>query len=332
MLIIDGVKFNLYVPKSEKEFEDLVKEHLSEILGKDSLYFDIKPELRSKAGIGSKPDGIAVRLDEPSFYVVEFELAGRPIHDHIIAQISKFNKAFKNSETKLKMAEAIYSEISSDPFMNTLVKSKKDEPFKFLTEVFSSKPKLVIIVNEASDELKEAVEDLPFESKIIEFKTFERENVGIRVHAHLFEPLYAVPSATLKTTEKQKLPEHYLKWEKRLTWVDENVREIVNALTNRILQLRNATHETHGRYLCFYKGKPSTKSIFAAFLLGKHSLSVRIRVDPATFKDPKKMTGDRVYKGWFFKQGQEREFKIASKEQIDDAMELIAQSYELAIE
>lgn len=201
MLIIDGVKFNLHVPKSEKEFENLVKEHITEIFGKDSLYFDIKPELRSKAGIGSKPDGIAIRLDEPSFYIVEFELASHPVYDHVIAQINRFNTAFKSSETKLKMAEAIYSEISSDPFKNMLVKSKKDEPFKFLTEVFSSKPKLVIIVNKASDELREAVENLPFESKVVEFKTFERENVGISVHAHLFEPI--VPSEIMKIEKKR---------------------------------------------------------------------------------------------------------------------------------
>jgi|GEM_PF-4995926 len=33
----------------------LVKDYITEIFGKDSLYFDIKPDLRSKAGIGSKP-------------------------------------------------------------------------------------------------------------------------------------------------------------------------------------------------------------------------------------------------------------------------------------
>jgi predicted transport protein len=49
-----------------------------------------------------------------------------------------------------------------------------------------------------------------------------------------------------------------------------------------------------------------------------------------TFKDPQKLTGDKVYKGWFFKQGQEREFKVTSKEQIPYAMELIKQSYDIS--
>jgi len=191
LLIVDGVKYTLYVPKDEKEFEGLVKEHFSEIFGKDSLYFDIKPELRSEAGIGSKPDAIVICLGKPSVYVIEYELKGHPIHDHVVAQISKFNKAFKSSETKLKLATAVHDEVSSDLFKKALTESKvKGELFKFFTDLFLSKPEVVIIVDEATKELKEAVEDLPFKSKIVEFKTFVREGVGLSVHAHLFEPLY----------------------------------------------------------------------------------------------------------------------------------------------
>jgi hypothetical protein len=210
MLIIDGVKYSLYVPKDEKEFEGLVKEHFSEIFGKDSLYFDIKPELRSEAGIGSKPDAIVICLGEPSVYVIEYELKGHPIHDHVVAQISKFNKAFKSSETKLKLAGAVHSEVSSDLLRKALTESKvKGELFKFFTDLFSSKPKVVIIVDEATEELKEAVEDLPFESKIVEFKTFERDGVGVSVHAHLFEPLYPLIQGKIPYEEKKvELKEH----------------------------------------------------------------------------------------------------------------------------
>jgi predicted transport protein len=63
-------------------------------------------------------------------------------------------------------------------------------------------------------------------------------------------------------------------------------------------------------------------------MLTKNEVKVRIRTDPTTFKDPRKWTGDRIYKGWFFKHGQEREFRIASKSQIDYSIGLIEQSYE----
>ncbi len=213
MLIIDGVKYNLHDPKDEIEFEGLVKEHYSEIFGENSLYFDIKPELRSEAGIGSVPDAFVICLDEPSVYVIEYELGRHPIHDHVVAQISKFNKAFKSSETKLKLAQAVYNEVSSDPIKKAFVESKvkvKGDLFKFFTDLFLlKKPKVVIIIDEATEELKEAVEDLTFETKIVQFKTFERDGVGLPVHAHLFEPLYPFIQGKIPYGEKAvKLKEH----------------------------------------------------------------------------------------------------------------------------
>lgn len=191
LLIIDGVKYKLHVPKDEKELEEIAKEHFADIFGENSLYFDIKPELRSNAGIGSKPDGIAILFDKPCFYVVEIERAEHGVHDHVVTQISKFNTALKKSpENRIKIADAVYNEIVSDSFKESFVKSKvKVDTYKFLTDLISAKPIIVIIIDEALDELKDAVDELPLESRIVEFKTFEREGVGLGVHAHLFEPL-----------------------------------------------------------------------------------------------------------------------------------------------
>jgi hypothetical protein len=54
LLIVDGARYRLRHPKKEEELEAFVKDQYRNIFGKDSLYFDIKPELRSEAGIGSK--------------------------------------------------------------------------------------------------------------------------------------------------------------------------------------------------------------------------------------------------------------------------------------
>lgn len=187
MLIVDGVRYELHSPKDEKELEEIVKEHFSDIFGEDSLYLDIKPELRSKAGIGSKPDGFVIVFGKPCFYVVEIERAEHGVHDHVVTQISRFNTALKRSpETRTKIADAIYNEIRSDSFKELFVKSKIDsDMYKFLTDIISVKPIIVIVIDEILDELKDAVDELPLESKIVEFKTFEREGVGLSVHAHL---------------------------------------------------------------------------------------------------------------------------------------------------
>jgi hypothetical protein len=92
-----------------------------------------------------------------------------------------------------------------------------------------------------------------------------------------------------------------------LGWVEDSDKDITKALESNIISINpsEVTKAVHGRYLCFYRRKPSTKSIFAAFLLTKKALKIRIRTDSNTFRDPQKWTWDRVYKGWFLKQGQE---------------------------
>jgi hypothetical protein len=192
MLVIDGIKYNLLVLREEKQLEEFVKKHYNEIFGKESLYFDIKPELRSQAGIGSKPDGIVVMFDKPSYFVVENEIAEHDIHGHVIKQISSFNMALKKPETKKKIAEAVFNEINNDILKKHLAKSKVEgELYKFLLDLFSQKPVIAIIINELIDELKESVRELPLESRIVEFRTFVREDAP-NIHAHLFNPIAEV--------------------------------------------------------------------------------------------------------------------------------------------
>lgn len=166
-------------------------------------------------------------------------------------------------------------------------------------------------------------------------KTFMREDTK-NVHAHLFEPSH-VPSkieeAGRKTRERKRpLEEHYETWEKRLAWVDDNTRDIVKELTTRIQTLGDVTTKVHGRHFSFNKGEPHSESRFAVLRLSKKHVSVRIRAEPTTFKDSKKWAGDKIYTKWFFHhgRGQEREFRIAEKEQINYATELIKHSYEIS--
>lgn len=327
MLIINGVKYRLWTPKDEeKEFHPMIKEHSKEIFGEDSIYFDIKHKLKSKSGIGSIPDAYVITISEPyQWYVVENELASHPIYDHIVKQLTKFMNGLRNPESRNEILEAIDREIRNDKVLRAYVEKVigSTEIYRFMSKLLSGSPKIVVVLDELNEEVKEACQSLKYETKFVEFKTYVREDAE-NVHAHLFEPLYVVAGVSEKGKKERK------SWEKTLELVDNSTKNIVKALTNRILQLGEVTCKPSGEDTCFYKGTPSTKSIFAAFMLRKKALKVGIRTDPKAFKDPKKWTGDKIYKAWFFKQGQERAFKIADKKEIDYAMELIKQSYDLA--
>lgn len=120
-------------------------------------------------------------------------------------------------------------------------------------------------------------------------------------------------------------------WNSILSSVDDNVKDTARALTSSIIELHEVIHKVQGRQYCFYYGEPSKKTLFAAFLLAKKALKVKIRTDRSIFfKDPKRWTEDIGYKGyflWLLGRRQEREFTMTGKEQTQYAMELITQAY-----
>jgi len=135
--------------------------------------------------------------------------------------------------------------------------------------------------------------------------------------------------------KRKPLPEHYKSWEKLLKWVDKDVSFMATELESHIkASLSDVVTRPRGRYLCFYRRKPNNKSIFAALLLTREYLKVRIRTEPEIkFKDPKNLVKEKKYKRWFFSSGEEREFvlnKPTDRLDLAYAVELIKQSYNLS--
>jgi hypothetical protein len=353
MLIIDGVRYRLWTPTDEeKEFHPLVRKCSKDIFGEDSLYFEVKQILRSASGVGSIPDAYVISLSKSEWYVVENELSSHPVYDHIVNQLTKFINGIENQNARSQIVDILYDEIKKDPVLKATIEKaiRSTEIYHFLSKLLSKNPRIVIIVDEKKREVEEACRVLKYDTHIIELKSFVREDAP-SVRAHIFEPLYTagrvakiekreerkhfIPvikfGRTIKIEKREEgKPKPYKQWDDLLAWVNDNIKELVSILSERIASFGDVNRLVRGRYLCFYRGKPSSKSIFAAFMLTKGALKVRIRTDPNTFSDPQKWTGDRIYKGWFFKQGQEREFKISSKDQIPYAIEIVKHSYEIS--
>lgn len=312
----------------------MVKEHSKEIFGETSIYFDIKHKLTSKSGIAVIPDAYVITLSKPyEWYIIENELASHPVYSHIVPQVSKFVDGIENLKTQRDIRNILDKEINQDVVLKAYIKKETgQDSYRFLTELLSTPPKIALIIDEITPEVDQASKSLKklANIEITEFKTFVREDAP-NVRAHLFKPLYVLEKITRKDGKKGKkeIPEYYKSWEKKLEWVQENINDVAKVLTNKILELGGVVHKPSGPDYVFYKGKPSTKSVFAGFFLTKKALKVRIRTDPATFRDPRKWTGEKVYH-WFFRTGQEKEFKITERDQIDYATELIKQSYALA--
>jgi len=194
MLLIDGVKYELWTPPTEDEFERVVKEHSQDIFGEPSIHLDIKTRLKSELGTGSVPDGLLIFFgDRPHWRIIEIELSGHPLHDHIVAQVGRFISGIENISTQKKIVDILYSEIVRND-LDALKLRKTIQPietYKFLSDLISTLPILTIIIEKETPELREALRILRYHQiKVVEFQTFVREGVGLSIHAHLFEPLF----------------------------------------------------------------------------------------------------------------------------------------------
>ena len=200
ILLIDGVRYEAWTPADEDELEQAVKEHAEDIFGEQSIYLDIKHKLKSKAGIGSIPDGYVIVFGgEPRWHIVEVELSSHPLYEHIVPQVGRFINGIKNSNTQRDIVDTLFQEINNDEFLRLRLKKviETTETYKFLSDLVSKPPVVTIIIEKHTEQLDEAIGALAHpQIKVVELRTFTREGVGLIVHAHLFEPLYQ-PSKTL---------------------------------------------------------------------------------------------------------------------------------------
>jgi hypothetical protein len=215
MLLIDGVKYEEWTPTNEDEFEQVVKEHTRDIFSEQSIYLDRKQKLKSLSGIGSIPDGYVIAFGTlPNWHIVEVELSSHPLHDHIVSQVGRFISGMNNPNLQRGIVNAIDEEIARDDFLKLKLRKaiEPSEIYRFLSDLISKQPILTIIIDKDTEELREALNTLRYpQIKVVEFQTFTREGVGLSVHAHLFEPLYASPkplivdSVTINEGQKEKV-------------------------------------------------------------------------------------------------------------------------------
>lgn len=193
ILVIDGVKYEAWTPTNEDEFERMVKEHAKDIFGEQSIYLDIKHKLRTKSGIGSIPDGYVIVFGaQPHWHIVEVELSSHPLYEHIVPQVGRFIGGIRNPSTQKDIVDALFNEIDRDEFLRLQLKKAigTAETYKFLADLVSKSPVVTIIIEKRTEQLDEAIGALAHSQiKVVQLQTFAREDVGLPVHAHLFEPL-----------------------------------------------------------------------------------------------------------------------------------------------
>jgi len=319
MLLMDGIKFKLYVPEDEREIEEMVKEHSEEIFGQHSVYFDLKQKLKSASGVGSIPDGYVISLTKPfEWLIVEVELSKHPLHEHITNQLNKFMVGVRNTSTQKELVDSIYNEIVKDRVLKADVETMINSPEikGFLYDLISKTPRIAVVIEETGDKVKEACDGLKVEPAVVEFKTFVRED-DPNVHAHLFEPIPAVGFDVIAS------PGHETKWTPILVDIGNRFRKLkpeVAYSQARATYLPIPTGVSHIHYEWnIYGRKQKVLDVALHFETGDKATNEKwvTRLLPCK-EELEKRLGEKVHFGsWSRVEGSHRWNKISVSRKID---------------
>lgn len=173
----DGVLYRLHNFEKEADFEKIVFKLKDAIFGKDVILFD-KKKLKSEAKIGTIPDAFILSPSRLTWTIVEVELKQHDVYNHIVPQVSKFKSVLNNPGAKKKLISYFKKSIETDNWNLAKWKDNHEDNkiFENISTIVDNDPDLVIIIDGDSPTLMEALQTLPFQTKIFCLKTFVRKD------------------------------------------------------------------------------------------------------------------------------------------------------------
>ncbi len=312
----DGI-YHLYNYKNENELERMVVEHSCEIFGKDTVYFDLKRKISSKAGFGTIPDGYVIDLKENKLYLIEVELISHSLKKHVLPQITNFIMALDNENTVEKLVCEFHSK---------LPESKKIDKEKLKTIV--NNWGIIIVIDEVGDPMKETnplLEIVNFlskhgEVKAIPFQTYCKNGTVTDDHVHSF-----------KSFTKEELEQEAKKWtfkwgtvsvEKHLEKTSDDLKDVFFKLGKKICCIAPEVKEVHRKQWTTYQ--LSALKNFCTVKVLNDTLEINLKMDESIFSDKKGIVRSiKRTPAWTF----DKVLNVGSDKEIDYAITLIEQAY-----
>ena len=179
--IIDesGNIYTQHTYTKELDFERMIVAHTATIFGDAGIYFDIKKLIGTPKKGAAIPDGYFLDLtfhNDPKLYLVEVELNSHDVYGHIGEQILRFGISTETDKYKLKntLLTAVNGDTAKKKKLTAFfAKSKYDNLNELLDKViFENKPAAIIVIDEATDELFNVMNQLTMTTEVIEAQTY----------------------------------------------------------------------------------------------------------------------------------------------------------------
>lgn len=166
----------------EAELEKMIIKLSREIFGDKTVYFDVKKKVKSKKGsMGAIPDGYLLSLvgGSPKLFIVENEISE---HDElgIGQQLMKYQATFKEGQYKTKTI--LQQNIkNNEAVRNAIQQLLKETSYPNISElldeaIFRQHPGYIVIIDEASERLREVLKVLESSPEVIEIKKYISKN------------------------------------------------------------------------------------------------------------------------------------------------------------
>jgi hypothetical protein len=158
----NGDIFEQVVYLKEDEFEQLVAKNAETIFGDKALYIDTKKKVNTSSLGGTIPDGFLIGLSDnkdPQFYLVEVELKNHDFLNHIFSQITKFFAFYKDSRSRHKLIETIFTFFQEDAVLKSKIVDLigLKEIYKFLKDTVDNNQNILIIIDGPKPEFEEII-------------------------------------------------------------------------------------------------------------------------------------------------------------------------------
>jgi predicted transport protein len=159
-IIVNGRRFDPYLYKLEKDFEDEVIKSAKILFGKATIYIDAKKKIESKNLGAVVPDGFFFDFSDPTdpqFYIVEVELSQHGFYGHIFPQITKFFAFFNNTKMQKSLVDKLFSIIDTDTKLRAEFRKHlgHSEVYKFLSDIIESSQNILLVADNQIVELPE---------------------------------------------------------------------------------------------------------------------------------------------------------------------------------
>lgn len=207
-IIYKGQRYTVKQFRLEAELEQLVTHHATSIFGDSSMYFSVKPHLKSQ-NFTTIPDGYLLDLSTPSqprLNLVEVELAKHDTYRHVMVQLAKFSPL--SDKSKIKIKQTIIKQLSHLSSKKTLPRALKNhtQPLSDILDhaLFNDKspPKPLVVVDEVTHQLQDAVSRLNQNVDLLQVKTYTHPtNKPIFQILNIPVPKHIDPLSQIKISE-----------------------------------------------------------------------------------------------------------------------------------